>query len=93
MGRGGFSSHGSVGMRSPAFGGCTAIRNAVQASVLSPLRNAQSGVRRFLPLRRALSVQAFAGHLSARGASIDRVFFSIVSPFYFGYYGYPAYYC
>ncbi len=81
MGRGGFSSGGSIGIRSgSAFGGGQRLGAGFGTGLRQPSFN---------------SGRSFGGF---RGTSFGprhfhrRVFSSGVSPYYFGYYGYPAYY-
>lgn len=81
MGRGGFSSGGSIGFRGgSSFGGGQRFGAGFGTGLRQPSFN---------------SSRSFGGF---RGTSFGprrfhrRVFFSGVSPYYFGYYGYPAYY-
>ena len=81
MGRGGFSSRGSFGIRSgPAFSGTQQFGFGFGTGLRSPFvgsRHSFAGFR-----------QPFFGPRRFH----RRAFFATASPFFFGYYGYPAYY-
>lgn len=81
MGRGGFYSGGSIGIRSgPSFGGGQRFGSGFGGGLRQP---SFGGGRSF---------GGFRGTHFGPGRFPRRVFFSSVSPYYFGYYGYPAYY-
>jgi hypothetical protein len=90
MGRGGFSSGGSIGMRSSSgFGGGQHF--AAGAGTWFRQQSFSSG--------RSFSSGSFSNRsFGFRGTHFGpdhfhhRVFFSSFSPHFFGYYGYPAYY-
>ena len=78
-GRGGFSSGGPVGIRGGSFGG-----QRFGAGFGSGLRQPSFNSGR--------SFGGFRGRSFGPTHFRRRAFFSSVSPYYFGYYGYPAYY-
>jgi hypothetical protein len=81
IGRGGFSSGGVTGIRSgPAFGGGQRFGAGFGTGLRQPA------------FRSGRSFGGFSGTHFGPGRFHRRVFFSSVSPYYFGYYGYPAYY-
>ncbi len=90
MGRGGFSSSGSVGFRGgSSFGG--GLRSGVGFG--SGLRQSffRSG-RSFTGFRQPFfDARRFPGPFFGPRRFRRPIFFSAVSPFYFGYYGYPYY--
>ncbi len=85
MGRGGFASGSSIGMRSgPGFGGGQHFGAGFGTGLHQSSRNSGFNSGR--------SFGGFRGTSFGPGHFHRRVFFSSVSPYYFGYNGYPAYY-
>jgi len=81
MGRGGFSSGGSIGIHSgPTFGGGQSFHSGFGGGMHQPSFGA------------GRSFGGFRGTHFGPGRFRRPVFFSGVSPYYFGYYGYPSYY-
>lgn len=81
MGRGGFSSGGSIGIRSgPAFGGGQRFGAGFGTGLHQPSFNS------------GRSFGGFSGTHFGPGGFRRRRFFFGGSPYYFGYYGYPGYY-
>jgi hypothetical protein len=81
MGRGGFSSRGSIGIRSgPAFGGSTRFGAGFGTGLRRPFFGSRAPFGGFR--------QPFFRPRPFR----NRTFFSTFSPGFFGYYGYPAFY-
>jgi hypothetical protein len=81
MGRGGFSSGGSIGIRSgPTFGGGQRFGANFGTGLRQPSFNS------------GRSFGGFRGTHFGPGRFRRPVFFSSVFPYYSGYYGYPAYY-